>query len=196
MTTCQQWKVFRKKHHLLDFMDAWKNRVLENKYEGYIGFCFPGCCRQYKWLKAFGNFDHSGTFQWSVICLHLMSLTLAMMPCTHRNLWTVITTRLTIAAMYHLWWYGEKLFFKTIGKACLRACLIICEKGFVYLLDTISNENNTLTIYFITAKLLVKWFKTNTCVFTTLWAIFLETRTLQPQGMAQIKCIGKFSQLK
>lgn len=67
-----------------------ENRLLENKHEGYIGFCFPDCCWQYKWLKALGNFDHAGTFQESVICLHLkMSLTLATMPCTHRNLWTV-----------------------------------------------------------------------------------------------------------
>lgn len=110
--------------------------------------------------------------------------------------WTVIITRLTIAAIYHLWWYRKKLFFKTVGEACLSAYLIFCEQGFIYLLDTISNKNNTLTIYFTTAKLLDKWFKTNTCVFTTLWAIFLETGTLPSQGMKQIMCIRKVSQLK
>lgn len=177
-----------------------ENRLLENKHEGYIGFCFPDCCWQYKWLKALGNFDHAGTFQESVICLHLkMSLTLATMPCTHRNLWTVFELWLSQDWPLLPYIICDGIEKNSSSKQLVKHALVLISysvNGFIYLLDTISNKNNTLTIYFTTAKLLDKWFKTNTCVFTTLWAIFLETGTLPSQGMKQIMCIGKVSQLK
>lgn len=52
-------------------------------------------------------------------------------------------------------------------------------KALICLPDIISNKSNVLTIYFTAAKLLGKGLKTNTCIFTTLWAIFLETLLAQ-----------------
>lgn len=49
--------------------------------------------------------------------------------------------------------------------------------------DNISYKNNTLTIYFIAAKLLGKGFKSKTCISTMLWAIFPEMGTSSAQGM-------------
>lgn len=153
-------------------------------------------------FKAFGDFDQAGKFQESVSCLHLI---ISCFCDEAMYAWkslssdrTVIITRVTIVSWITcdgteencsseqsvesarvLISYFVKLYKKIWAEAMAgnKVKVLVCLPG------NISYKNNSLTIYFIAAKLLGKGFRRKTCIFTMLWAIFLEMGTPSAHGM-------------